>query len=52
MRSRLTLRRVTNQIHGSTVVSLVELGPVVKQVLFEGVDKILLGILTAALYRP
>jgi hypothetical protein len=24
----------------------------VKQVLFEGVDKILLGILTAALYRP
>jgi predicted benzoate:H+ symporter BenE len=25
---------------------------VVKQVLFEGVDKILLGILTAALYRP
>jgi len=25
---------------------------VVKQVLFEGVDKVLLGILTAALYRP
>lgn len=24
----------------------------VKQVLFEGVDKILLGIITAALYRP
>jgi hypothetical protein len=25
---------------------------VVKQILFEGVDKILLGIITAALYRP
>lgn len=24
----------------------------VKQVLFEGIDKILLGIITAALYRP
>ncbi|MBA3354627.1 MAG: hypothetical protein H0U18_01555 [Pyrinomonadaceae bacterium] len=24
----------------------------VKQVLFEGVDKVLLGIITAALYRP
>jgi hypothetical protein len=24
----------------------------VKQILFEGVDKILLGLITAALYRP
>jgi hypothetical protein len=24
----------------------------VKQVLFEGIDKIILGVITAALYRP
>jgi hypothetical protein len=33
-------------------VQPVPMALMVKQVLFEGVDKVLLGVITAALYRP